>query len=50
MSEVLPQLDLVFVLVIVNAAFAGTELGLVSLREGQLQQTRPRVRRNETKG
>src|SRR5215207_7494618 len=38
MSEVLPQLGLVFVLVIVNAAFAGTELALVSLREGQLQR------------
>jgi len=38
MSDVLPQLGLVFVLVIVNAAFAGTELALVSLREGQLQR------------
>ncbi|MDQ3176616.1 MAG: hemolysin family protein [Actinomycetota bacterium] len=38
MSEVLPQLGLVIVLVIVNAAFAGTELALVSLREGQLQR------------
>ena len=38
MSEVLPQLGLVFVLVVINAAFAGTELALVSLREGQLQR------------
>ncbi len=38
MSEVLPQLGLVFVLVVTNAAFAGTELALVSLREGQLQR------------
>ncbi len=38
MSDVLPQLLLIVVLVIVNAAFAGTELALVSLREGQLQR------------
>ncbi|WP_040491193.1 hemolysin family protein [Ilumatobacter nonamiensis] len=38
MSDVLPQLVLVVVLVLVNAAFAGTELALVSLREGQLQR------------
>ncbi len=38
MSEVIPQLVLVLVLVVVNAAFAGTELALVSLREGQLQR------------
>jgi len=37
-SEVLPAIALVVVLVIVNAAFAGTELALVSLREGQLQR------------
>ena len=36
MSDVVPQLVLIVVLVIVNAAFAGTELALVSLREGQL--------------
>lgn len=36
MSEVLPQLLLVFVLVVLNAAFSGTEMALVSLREGQL--------------
>ncbi len=38
MSDVVPQLVLVLVLVVVNAAFAGTELALVSLREGQLQR------------
>jgi putative hemolysin len=32
------QLVLVAVLVVINAAFAGTELALVSLREGQLQR------------
>lgn len=38
MSGVLPQLLLVGVLILLNAAFAGTELALVSLREGQLQR------------
>ena len=38
MRDVLPELGLVGVLVLVNAAFAGTELALVSLREGQLQR------------
>src|SRR4029079_14996129 len=38
MSDVVPQLVLIVVLVIVNAAFAGTELALVSLREAQLQR------------
>lgn len=38
MSSVLPQLGLVVFLVIINAAFAGTELAMVSLREGQLQR------------
>ncbi len=42
MSDVLPQLGLVVVLVIINAAFAGTELALVSLREGQLQRLESR--------
>lgn len=42
MSAVLPQLGLVFVLVILNAAFAGTEMALVSLREGQLQRLEQR--------
>jgi putative hemolysin len=40
MSDVLPQLVLVLVLVVVNATFAGTEMALVSLREGQLQRLR----------
>ncbi len=34
----MPQLGLVGFLVLLNAAFAGTELALVSLREGQLQR------------
>ena len=38
MSGVLPQIALVAALVIINAAFAGSELALVSLREGQLQR------------
>ncbi len=38
MSDVLPQLGLVAVLILLNAAFAGTEMALVSLREGQLQR------------
>src|ERR671910_416218 len=36
------QIGLVFVLVLLNAAFAGTEMALVSLREGQLQQLEQR--------
>ena len=36
MADVLPQLLLVFVLVVLNAAFSGTEMALVTLREGQL--------------
>jgi putative hemolysin len=36
------QLGLVFVLVLVNAALSGTEMALVSLREGQLQQLEQR--------
>ncbi len=38
MSELWLQLGLVVVLVVINAAFAGTELAMVSLREGQLQR------------
>jgi putative hemolysin len=38
MSGVGIQLALVFALVLLNAAFAGSELALVSLREGQLQR------------
>jgi putative hemolysin len=43
--DVLPQLGLVAVLVLLNAAFAGTELALVSLREGQLQRLERQSRR-----
>ena len=38
MTDLLPQLGLVAVLVVLNAAFAGSELALVSLREGQLHR------------
>jgi putative hemolysin len=38
MSGLWPQLGLVVVLVLLNAAFAGSELALVSLREGQLRR------------
>jgi putative hemolysin len=41
-SGLLPQLALVAFLVLLNAAFAGTELALVSLREGQLQRLEQR--------
>jgi putative hemolysin len=39
------QLLLVFVLILLNAAFAGSEIALVSLREGQLQRLEQRGRR-----
>jgi putative hemolysin len=42
MSELLPQLGLVFGLVLLNGAFAGTELALVSLRPSQLQRLEQR--------
>ena len=42
MGDVWPQLILVAILVFVNAAFAGTELALVSLRESQLQRLEDR--------
>ncbi len=42
MSGIWLQLGLVVVLVLLNAAFAGTELALVSLREGQLQRLEKR--------
>jgi putative hemolysin len=38
MSEVWPQLILVFVLVLTNAAFAGTEMAMVSLSVAQLHR------------
>jgi putative hemolysin len=45
MSGVWAQLGLVAVLVVLNAAFAGSELALVSLREGQLRRLEARGRR-----
>lgn len=42
MSGVALQLALVAVLVLVNAAFAGTEMAMVTLREGQLQRLEDR--------
>jgi putative hemolysin len=42
LSGSLPQLLLVFVLVLLNAAFSGSELALVSLREGQLNRLEAR--------
>ncbi len=42
MNDVLPQLGLVAILVLLNAAFAGTELALISLREGQLHRLEKR--------
>ena len=33
-----PNIGLVLILVLLNAAFAGTEMALISLREGQLKQ------------
>ena len=47
MSEIWPQLTLIAVLILVNAVFAGTELALVSLREGQLQRLETRGPRGE---
>lgn len=38
MDSIWPQLTLIAFLILVNAVFAGTELALVSLREGQLQR------------
>lgn len=45
MSEIWPQLVLIAVLILVNAVFAGTELALVSLREGQIQHLETRGKR-----
>ena len=42
MSAVWPQLVLVGALVLVNALFAGAEMALVSLREGQIQRLEER--------
>ena len=38
MNGIWPQVGLVALLILINAAFAGTELALVSLREGQLRR------------
>jgi putative hemolysin len=38
----LPQLALIGALVFLNAAFAGSEMALISLREGQLQRLEQR--------
>jgi putative hemolysin len=42
MNGLWPQIVLVVVLVLLNAAFAGSELALVSLREGQLRRLEQR--------
>ena len=42
MEGSLPQLALVAVLILINAALAGSELALVSLREGQLRRLEAR--------
>ena len=33
-----PEIGLVLLLVVINAAFAGSEVALISLREGQLRR------------
>ncbi len=38
MGDVVPQMLLVVVLLVINAAFAGAEMALISLREAQLQR------------
>ena len=38
MSDLLVPLGVILVLILLNAAFAGTEIAVVSLREGQLQR------------
>ncbi len=42
MSSIATQLGLVAVLILLNAAFAGSEIALISLREGQLQRLEQR--------
>lgn len=44
MADVAPQLVLIVVLVAVNAAFAGTEIALLTLRETQLERLEERSR------
>ena len=46
MGDVLPQLALVTVLVILNGALSGSEIALISLREGQLQRLEAGGRRH----
>lgn len=46
MSGIVPQLLLVAVLVVINGTFAGSEIALISLREGQLR----RLERHSTTG
>ncbi len=41
--DVSRQLALVAALVLINAAFAGSEIALISLREGQLRHLEPLV-------
>ncbi len=48
MGGSLPQLGLVAALVVINALFAGSELALVSLREGQLQRLEVRSEAGRT--
>ncbi len=45
MTGIWPQITLIWILILINAVFAGTELALVSLREGQLQRLEARGRR-----
>lgn len=44
MSGYLPQLLVIGVLIVLNAVFAGSEIALISLREGQLQRLQRRSR------
>lgn len=48
MREVLPELGLVAVLVLLNALFAGSEIALISLREGQITRLANRSRTGRT--
>jgi putative hemolysin len=44
LESLLPQLGLLAFLVLINAVFAGSEIALISLREGQLQRLERRSR------
>ncbi|MFP5377209.1 MAG: hemolysin family protein [Acidimicrobiia bacterium] len=48
MEGLLPQLVLVAVLIVVNAVLAGSELALVSLREGQLRRLEAKPGKGQT--